>query len=74
MMMRAQTSIQTEVNRPLRERLDSLILGQSLAGGGRTRYCTSSFTPASWVYPPHRAHQRSSEFKNAARLCKKTRC
>ena len=37
MMMRAQTNMQTAVNRPLRERLGSLILGQSLTVWGRLR-------------------------------------
>jgi hypothetical protein len=40
MMMRAQTNMQAAVNRPLRETLGSLILGQSLAGAVRGRYCT----------------------------------
>jgi hypothetical protein len=40
MMMRAQTNIKTAVNRPLRERLGSLIPEQSLAGGIRNRYRT----------------------------------
>jgi hypothetical protein len=35
-------NIQAAVNWPLRKRLGSLILGQSLAGGVRDRYCTSS--------------------------------
>ena len=51
-MMRAQTNIQTAVNRPLRERLGSLIPGQSLAGGVRDRYRTpaTAYTRATSLF------------------------
>ena len=51
MMMRAQTNIQTAVNRPFWGRLGSFIRGQSLAGGVRDRYCT----------PPYATHRVTKE-------------
>jgi hypothetical protein len=51
MMMRAQTNIQRAINSSLRERLGSPILGQSLTGTRRGRYCASSFARPTAVHP-----------------------
>jgi hypothetical protein len=51
MMMRAQTNIKTAVNRPSRERLGSLIPGQSLAGAVRGGYCTPTLRQPTAVQP-----------------------
>jgi hypothetical protein len=62
MMMRAQTNIKTAVNRPLRERLGSLIPGQSLAGGVRDG--STAYTRATSLFircaPPVSAADKTS--------------
>src|SRR5262245_27432686 len=57
MMIRAQTSIQIEVNSPLPKRV-VLLMDHSLPTTRRRRYGASCFTPASDSTPPLRAHQR----------------
>ena len=69
MMMRAQTNMQAAVNRPLRETLGSLILGQSLAGAVRGRYCTPPLRqPTAYT---RRAHQQPPENEKTPRIQKR---